>query len=205
MPHIVPADQLPALLSSSDVPPRLTAVDDDEARLRDGVAPGFIRHGLRSDASVVVITATPNWERYVRALAGEDVARALARGRLVRLDADATMEAAGQAIKHAGLRGRPVRVLSEMSALLWEAGKAADAVQLEEHCGTVASQLAAVMLCTYRANLFALLNAGNQVENRLCGGSCVLVSDLDRLDAIAREAWTDLLGEANAVALEPIV
>lgn len=120
---------------------------DDSAALIEGVAE-FAREGLVAGEFVLIVATEEHRDAVAAHLtaSGFNVARARAGGHLLALDAADTLASfstgdvvdrarfdavMGGLVSGAVTRGRPVRIFGEMVALLWEAGHADAAVELE--------------------------------------------------------------------------
>jgi hypothetical protein len=127
----------------------------------------YLAGGLEAGATAIVI-ATPGHRAAVRArMAGYcDAGGARARGDLVVLDADEMLRLfligsrpdpagfeliIGGLIRRAAAAGRPVRLYGEMVALLWDAGHAAAALELEGLWNDLGRRLPFSLLCGYPA------------------------------------------------------
>jgi hypothetical protein len=125
--------------------------------------------GALSCGGAAVIIATAAHRREVEARlagAGVDLAAAGASGAYLALDAETTVReftagqqldstglsrAIGDLLKEAGAASRPVRVYSEMVALLWNAGLVNAAVQLETRWNDLGRQYSFALFCGYPA------------------------------------------------------
>ena len=112
-------------------------------------AGGYLSAGV-ADGGVAVIIATPEHRLAIEKRlteTGLDVPAAVDRGDYLELDAERTARrlvtggrldrarfelVIGDLIHQATSAGRPVRVFGELVAMLWQAGRAAGAVELEE-------------------------------------------------------------------------
>lgn len=124
---------------------------------------------LLAEAAVIVI-ATPGhllaFECCIRA-SGVDVEAACRRGSLLLLDATETLERlsprgvfdpqAFAAVVGAGVRAaaatRPVHAFGEMVALLWEAGRIPEAIELEKAWEELVQETSTSVLCAYPSRL----------------------------------------------------
>lgn len=138
---------------------------DDDAELVTGVA-DFIVAGVGCDEPAIVVATAEHRglidETLVRL--GLDLATARTTGRLVMLDAEATLSTflrdgildaagfgstVGTLIDSAAAGGRRVRVFGEMVALLWQGGNVAGALELEAMWNGLAMQRWFTLLCAY--------------------------------------------------------
>jgi hypothetical protein len=117
-------------------------------------------------AAAVAIATGAHLEAFAEELdaAGIDVAEAVSEGRLVLIDAVATLaeltpggrldpdvfhDLIGGVIRRAGRAGRPVRAYGEMVALLWDAGHVVAAIDLEKLWNELGRELRFSLLCAY--------------------------------------------------------
>lgn len=125
-----------------------------------------------ADGEAVVVIASPEHAEVFQAAlceAGVDLAAARAGGRLVVLDAAATLErlmvagvpdagafdaSVGAVVRAAGAGGRRVRAYGEMVALLWAAGDVTGALELEQLWNALAAESPFSLVCAYPAHLF---------------------------------------------------
>jgi hypothetical protein len=127
----------------------------------------YLAGGLEAGATAIVI-GTPGHRAGVRErMAGYcDARSARARGDLVVLDADEMLRLfligsrpdpdgfdliIGGLIRRAAVAGRPVRLYGEMVALLWDAGHARAAIELEGLWNDLGRRLRFSLLCGYPA------------------------------------------------------
>ncbi|HTA13151.1 MAG TPA: MEDS domain-containing protein [Solirubrobacteraceae bacterium] len=123
---------------------------------------------LRAGGVGVAIATRPHREAFEAYLARDGVELALARaeGRLVLLDANATLHACmrdgeidghafhtviGGLLREAQESGGAVHVYGEMVTLLWDAGEVPAAIELETLWNELAEELAFSLLCAYPA------------------------------------------------------
>ena len=136
--------------------------DDDLAELVVGYLAGALLSG-----DVVIAIATPDHRAvFLDGLAGAgiDVERAEADGQIITLDAVATLErvtvdgrpdsgrfdtAVGEVVREAVHSGRRVRAYGEMVAVLWSAGNAVAAVELEDLWNRLAERSDFALFCAY--------------------------------------------------------
>jgi hypothetical protein len=135
----------------------------------------YLAGGLEDGAMAIVIAA-PAHRAAVRAqMAGYcDAGKARARGDLVVLDADEMLRLfligsrpdpgsfeliIGGLIRRAAAAGQPIRLYGEMVALLWDAGHARAALELEGLWNDLGRQLPFSLLCGYPAR--AVTGAGH--------------------------------------------
>jgi MEDS: MEthanogen/methylotroph, DcmR Sensory domain len=130
------------------------------------VVGGYLLEAIR-DGGVAIIVATPEHRIWVNAWlmqAGVDLATVTTNGSYVILDARQTMDGfliadspdpasfwktLSPVLAAAGRRRRPVRVFGEMVALLWDAGRAEAAIELEALWNEMARQHTFSLLCGY--------------------------------------------------------
>jgi MEDS: MEthanogen/methylotroph, DcmR Sensory domain/Histidine kinase-like ATPase domain len=122
----------------------------------------------RTGAAAVVIATAAHRHAFEAELdaAGIDPALACREGRLIMLDASATMaafmpdgqvdsaafrEVVGSVLRQAGAGGRAVRAYGEMVALLWDAGDVLGAIELEELWNDLGRELSFSLLCAYQS------------------------------------------------------
>lgn len=156
---------------------------DTDADLVDLVV-GAVRPAARDGVAVVVATADHR-QAVTAALraGGVDTGAAVRSGRLVLLDAGETLarvlsdgaldpaafEAViGGVLDRAARVGGPVRVYGEMVTVLWEQGRVAAAMRLEELWNEQAATRAFGLLCGYPSALFAHPSAVRRFE-AVCG------------------------------------
>lgn len=140
---------------------------EDDAELVAAVGP-YLADAARADEVAVVIATEVHRGALERELGaqGIDLVQARASGRLVTLDAAATLArfGAGGAIQHEAFHevigglmheatraGRPVRVYGEMVALLWDAGDITGAIELETLWNDLGRELPFSLYCSYPA------------------------------------------------------
>jgi anti-sigma regulatory factor (Ser/Thr protein kinase) len=127
---------------------------------------GCLAEGLRAGDAALVLATAAHRRTFASGLAaaGVDVSAAQTAGRLLMIDA-ATMlhrlmpggrlaparfdAMAGDLLARMTAAGRPVRIYAEMVALLWHAGQAAQALELEELWSALAARLRFSLLCGY--------------------------------------------------------
>ena len=140
----------------------------EDAELFETVGP-FLADGIRDgDVSIMIVTE-PHLRVFDRALvaAGIDPTAAREDGRLVSLDATATLArvirngrldraafsaTVGSVMHRAAQPRRPVRVVGEMVSMLWDAGDVIGAIELETLCNQLRREMRLSMLCAYRAD-----------------------------------------------------
>ncbi len=124
---------------------------------------------LRSGAVAIVVATHEHTQAFDALLAGAgiDVLSARAQGTLVTVDAEAALSrfmvdgrpdpdgfeaVIGDIVRIAAGTGRPVRAFGEMVGLLWEAGNAPAAIELEVLWGQLGHELPFSLWCAYRAS-----------------------------------------------------
>lgn len=138
----------------------------DDADLVRAIGGALLNGVVGNDA--VVIVATPDHRELFRATfreAGIDVPAHEARGELVFLDAQATMDrfiegdtidpqrfhsVLGGLLREVRSEGRTIRVYGEMVALLWDAGQIPLVIELEELWNELARELTFTLYCGYQ-------------------------------------------------------
>ncbi len=139
---------------------------------RDGLA-GVVGEQLSTahaaGATVIVIATPGHRDAFTAEMAarGVDVDAAVADGSLVLLDAAGTLarltpdgvlqhhafdEVVGGLVRGAVLRG-PVQAFGEMVGLLWEAGRAMEAIELERFWESLVAETSIALLCAYPSSL----------------------------------------------------
>ena len=143
-----------------------------------------VRSAVRAGAAVVVATADHRQAvTAALAAAGVDTAAAVRSGRLVLLDAGETLASLlvedtpdptafeaviGGVLDRAAQVGGPVRVYGEMVTVLWEQGRVAAAMRLEELWNEQPATRSFGLLCGYPSALFAHPSAARRFE-AVCG------------------------------------
>ncbi|MDQ1464953.1 MAG: hypothetical protein QOC73_1894 [Actinomycetota bacterium] len=139
-----------------------------DSELIDVVATYFVDAIQAGDVAIAVATASHRAAlEYQLTVVGVDVAAAQAKGDLLLLDAEQTMNrflvdgapdpaafdmTIGWLIRQASRSGRrPVRVFGEMVALLWETGQINAALELESLWGELGRRLPFTLFCAYSA------------------------------------------------------
>jgi anti-sigma regulatory factor (Ser/Thr protein kinase) len=132
-------------------------VDTVSAYLANAVRLGEVALVVATEAHVVKFGAA-------MASAGIDLAEARASGRLITIDAGATLArflvgghpdadafdvVIGGLVRRASETGRPVRAYGEMVALLWDAGQVAAAIELETLWNELGHQVPFSLFCSY--------------------------------------------------------
>jgi hypothetical protein len=133
-----------------------------------GLGGAYLHSAIRAGGTAVVV-ATPGRRSQVNAwltCTGLDLAGAQADGSYVQLDASHTMsrfiingrpdaaafwETMSPALAAASRRHGPVRVFGEMVAVLWDAGLADSAIELEALWNEIVRQYRVALLCAYPA------------------------------------------------------
>ena len=133
----------------------------------------YLAEGLKRDDGLLLIATRAHTETIVRALEeeGGEYAAATADGRLLVLDAEATLarfmvdgepswerfdEVVGTAVRglHARAPEGNLRAFGEMVGVLWSAGQTAAAVELEDHWNRLLEQHAVSLFCAYPIDVF---------------------------------------------------
>ena len=168
------------------------------------VGTAFVAEGLRQGGCVVVIATTSRWEGLLGQLesAGIDPPGAVADGRLRPFGAltvlaavrpDDTLQAI---LRFARMGGRPLRVLSELSDLLWRKGEHEQALAMERRWNAFARTEAFSLLCA--CGLDALDAGAYEGPLARLGGLHTHLVPVDNC-----EAFEDAVGHAVAEVLEP--
>ncbi|MCW3018411.1 MAG: histidine kinase [Solirubrobacterales bacterium] len=128
----------------------------------------YLAAAIHAEEVAVMIATEAHRRAFEAALEarGVDLPRAKANGRLVSLDAAATLsefrtageidhdafrEVVGGVVRSAAAAGRPVRAYGEMVALLWDAGDVLAAIELERLWHELAGELPFTLFCSYPA------------------------------------------------------
>jgi len=169
-----------------------------------GIGTTFAAEGLQQACSVAVIGTSALWQKLLRQLeaSGSDAQGAAAEGRLRLFSAQAILAAPQPddtlraIVRFAHARPGGLRVISELSDLLWRQGRQEAALAMERRWNALA-----------RAEAFSLLCACglDALDARAYEGS------LERLGALHThlvpadncEAFDDAVGRAVAEVLEP--
>lgn len=126
-----------------------------QAAAETGIGTAFVAEGLRQNASVVVIATGALWETLLRQLraAGIDAQRAVAEDGLRLFGAHAILAAARPdetlraILRFARAGNGGLRVVSELSDLLWRQGKQGAALAIERRWNAFARSEAFSLLC----------------------------------------------------------
>lgn len=175
-----------------------------QAAAETGIGTAFVAEGLRQNASVVVIATGTLWETLLRQLqaAGIDAQRVVAEGDLRLFGAHAILAAARpdetvRAILRFARSGRAgLRVVSELSDLLWRQGKQEAALAMERRWNAFARSEAFSLLCACGVDALDASAYGGALE---CLGA--LHTHLVPVDNC--ESFDDAVGRAVAEVLEP--
>ena len=136
------------------------------------VVAGFLAGAVIDGETALVVAEPAHAEAIGAALAeaGADPRAAAGDGRLVVLDAAATLDGfmvgglpdpgrfdavVGGAVRAAAARGRPVRAFGEMVARLWAGGNVAGAIELERLWNDLVAALPLSLFCGYPTALMA--------------------------------------------------
>ena len=175
-----------------------------QAAAETGIGTAFAAEGLRQDHAVVLIATSALWEKLLRQLeaAGVDAQGAVAEGRLRLFGAHAILAAARPddtlraILRFSRTRSGGLRVVSELSDLLWRQGRQEAALAVERRWNAFARSEAFSLLCACGVDA---------LEARAYEGA------LERLGALHThlvpvehcEAFDDAVGAAVAEVLEP--
>lgn len=144
---------------------------EDDAELLEAVGPYLTAAAVAGDVAIVIATEAHR-HAFEAALEGDgiDVARIIASGMFLWLDAASTMaefitdgeidhdafdEVVGGLMRTAAESGRPVRAYGEMVALLWDEGNVLGAIELERLWNELARELPFSLFCSYPAGSVA--------------------------------------------------
>ncbi len=194
----------------------------DEQALASNVA-RFFSDGLIRGEGVVAITRPGRRAAIVRALAelNVDVDAAVRGGSVVLLDAEETL---ARFIRHDGpdrlrfegvigpvlhdLRSatgtRDVRAYGEMVGILWESGRRADALRLEELWNGLLEREELQLFCGYPIDVFGPEFTVGGVDPVLCAHTHLAPANDGRLEAAVERAMDDVLG-ARSDLLRPLM
>jgi anti-sigma regulatory factor (Ser/Thr protein kinase) len=142
---------------------------------------GYLSEGLRAGDAALVLATAAHRRAFASGLAaaGVDVAAVQAAGRLIMLDADTMLRRfmrggrlapslfeaiTGDMLAGLATAGRSVRSYAETVAVLWDAGQAALAIELEELWNALAARLPFSLLCGYPDRLLADAAAAGDVH-----------------------------------------
>ena len=178
---------------------------EDDAVIVEAVG-GYVERGLTGGAAGIVI-ATPSHREQLERLweaRGVDVAAVRASGQYVPLDAAATLDsflvdgwpdaglfeqAIAPVVSAAAARHARVVAFGEMVALLWEAGRHAAAVHLEELWNELSRRQAFSLFCAYP------LRGDGEVPPEMLARVCG-----EHAHAVPSERFTALAGAAEQAA-----
>jgi anti-sigma regulatory factor (Ser/Thr protein kinase) len=180
-----------------------------ESELAETVG-SFLRAATRAGGTAIVIATEPHRRAFEAELeaAGVDRAEGPSNGRLILLDAAATMarfmpdgcmdrlafrEVVGSVVRKAGETGGPVRAYGEMVALLWEAGDVLSAIELEKMWNELAGELHFTLLCAYRSESVNATDHAGALQQVCRLHSSVLhpADDLGAASSAGTEVWAD--------------
>jgi hypothetical protein len=189
--------------------------DGDVRHLTPGVC-GYLADGLRRGDGAIVIARASHRDAFVRQLGadGIDVQSATREGRLVLLDADATLarfmmgempdwdrfkaavEPALESVKARSTNAQ-VRAYGEMVDLLWSSGHSNAAALLEQFWNRLLPAHGFSLYCAYQVDVFGKEFQGSILDSVLCEHTHVLPVGPDLEDAVGR-ALDDVLGRRAA-------
>jgi hypothetical protein len=138
---------------------------ENDAELVAAAGP-YLAAATHADEVALMIATEPHRRAFESALEahGVDVEGAKAQGRLLSLDATTTLskfraggridhdafhEVIGGVLRRAAATGRPIRAYGEMVALLWDAGDALAAIELEKLWHELGHELPFTLFCSY--------------------------------------------------------
>lgn len=170
----------------------------------------FLRAATQAGGTAIVIATEPHRRAFEAELAaaGVDRAEGPSTGRLILLDAAATMarfmpdgrmdrlafrEVVGSVVRQAGDTGGPVRAYGEMVALLWDAGDVLAAIELEKMWNELAGELHFTLLCAYRSESVNAPDHAGALQQVCRLHSSVLqpAGDLNARSSAGTEVWAD--------------
>jgi MEDS: MEthanogen/methylotroph, DcmR Sensory domain len=172
----------------------------------------YLGEGLRRGDGLLVIATAEHRGSMVRQLTGERTyTRAVLEGRLVFLDAEATLDRfmvdgepdqgrferiIGEAL--AGVRTRAVhsgiRAYGEMVGVLWKASQFSAAVRLEELWNQLLDASDVSLFCAYPIDVFSPEFHSESVDALLCAHTHVVPAD-SALEGALNRAMDEVLGE----------
>jgi hypothetical protein len=172
----------------------------------------YLSEGLRRGDGLLVIATAEHRSSMVRQLAGERTyTRAVLEGRLVFLDAEATLNrfmldgepdqarfqrTIGEAL--AGVRTRAVqsgiRAYGEMVGVLWKASQFSAAVRLEELWNELLLSSDVSLFCAYPIDVFSPEFQSESVDALLCAHTHLVPND-SALEGALNRAMDEVLGD----------
>jgi hypothetical protein len=175
-----------------------------QAATETGVGTAFAAEGLQQDCAVVVIGTSALWEKLLRQLeaAGCDAQGAAAEGRLRLFGAHAILAAPQPddtlraILRFARTRPGGLRVISELSDLLWRQGKQGAALAIERRWNAFARSEAFSLLCACGVDALDASAYGGALE-------CLGALHTHLVPANNCEAFDEAVGQAVAEVLEP--
>ncbi|MDB5043650.1 MAG: putative two-component sensor histidine kinase protein [Candidatus Eremiobacteraeota bacterium] len=195
----------------------------DEQALATNVA-RFFHNGMMLGQGVAAIATAGRRAAIVRELAAlnVDVDAAMQSGSVLLLDAEETLGrlmlddlpdpqrfewVIGTVLR--GLRNvtgsRDVRAYGEMVGILWEAGRSADALRLEELWNGLIEREELELFCGYPIDVFEAGFRITEMDPVLCAHTHLVPADGDRaLEAAVERAMDDVLG-ARSDLLRPLM
>jgi hypothetical protein len=195
----------------------------DEQALARNVA-RFFHDGMIRGQGVVAIATLGRRAAIARELAAlhVDVGAAVRSGSALLLDAEETLgrltlddrpdpqrfeRVIGSVLRD--LRGatgsRDVRTYGEMVGILWEAGRSAEALRLEELWNGLIEREELELFCGYPIDVFGSGFAVTEMDAVLCAHTHLVPADADRaLEAAVERAMDDVLG-ARSDLLRPLM
>jgi MEDS: MEthanogen/methylotroph, DcmR Sensory domain len=214
----------PPRAPSADTPRHVVQFyQGDEQALARNVA-RFFHDGMTRGQGVVAIATASRRAAIVRELGAlsVDVDAAVRNGLVLLLDAEETLDRLSLddrpdpqrfervigSVLH-DLRGvtgsRDVRAYGEMVGILWEAGRSADALRLEELWNGLIGREELELFCGYPIDVFGAGFAITEMDAVLCAHTHVVPADADRtLEAAVERAMDDVLGGRSAL-LRPLM
>jgi DcmR-like sensory protein len=171
----------------------------------------YLAEGLRRGDGLLVIATREHNQAVTQQLREEpSYAKAVLEGRLVFLDAQATLArlmvadrvdgdlfetVVGEAVRsvqeRAGHTG--VRAYGEMVGLLWKSGQFSAAVRLEEHWNALLDSSDVSLFCAYPIDVFSEAFTTETVDSVLCAHTHMLPID-QALESALNRAMDEVLG-----------
>jgi anti-sigma regulatory factor (Ser/Thr protein kinase) len=169
----------------------------------------FLAEGLLAGEAAIIVGTSAHAVAFEAAIAeaGVDIAEARRSERLITLDADEAMsritidgsidadafaDEIGGLISRAGAPCRRVRIYGEMVALLWDAGRVAEAIELESLWNDLGRRVPFALFCAYPAHSVANTEVAESFLH-VCHLHSAVVGD-----SVSRAPFTDALVVARA-------
>jgi len=171
----------------------------------------YFFEGLMAGDGLVMIATPAHSDAFIAEIVrlGGDAEGAIAEGRLVMLDRDATLDQicdAGQPDKERfeavvggvlrGLPGEGIRAYGEMVGKLWDEGRRAEAIRVEELWNNFQKVVPFSLFCSYAIDIFGDDFHLTGVDPVLCAHTHLFPGGLDRaLDSAVNSAMDEVLGD----------